>query len=171
MQIPRIPMREFVLIVATLGLCSALPLQCYRGLRESDYQALADYRADSADCLEKTADHPAAWMAEFRPQLRRLVSWERWQSQRLSRLAAYEDPAEERLAEEVFPAQERQRFWNRFNSVGALNGYRPPAMERRNRHEPHEAIVDRCRPILIAIGLLTLALLGLRLWRRCRPVR
>lgn len=38
MQIPRIPMLEFALVVAILGLCSALPLQCYRGVRESDYR-------------------------------------------------------------------------------------------------------------------------------------
>ncbi len=63
----------------------------------------------------------------------------------------------ERLAEEVFPAQERQRFWNRFYPVAALNGYSSPVMETRNRDEAHGAIVDRCRPTAFAIGLLTLA--------------
>jgi hypothetical protein len=166
MQLRRISVLEFLLLVAIIGLCCTIPVQCYRAVRESDYQAAAEYHADCGDRLASMADHPAAWMTEFRPQLRRLASWEHWQSQRLNKLLAHEDAAEERLANEVLSAADRQRFWLRFNSVAALNGYEAPPLQRLNRHERRGAIIERCVPTALVIGLLSLLLFGSRLRRR-----
>jgi hypothetical protein len=162
MQPPRFRVLEFLVLTAILGLSCSIPAQCYRAVRESDNQKAAEYHAESADRLEEIASHPAAWIAEFRPQLRKLASWEKWQSRRLNNLPAYDDASEERLSEEFFPAKERQRFWLRFNSIAALNGYHPPAPKRRHRQERFFAIRNPCGPTEIAIAILTLWLFGLR---------
>ena len=159
----RVTVLEFLLLVAILGLACAIPIQFYRAVREGDYRLSAEYHTDCANRFEKMASHPAAWMTEFRPQLERLAAWEHWQSQRLSRLAAYEDAAERRLAEEVFPGAERQKFWLRFNSVAALNGYNPPPlMRQRNRPDPAGAIVERCSPTISVLAVLALLLFWMR---------
>ena len=54
-------------LVAITGLCCTIPVQCYRAVRESDSQAVAEYHADCADRLDNMADLPEAWMMEFLP--------------------------------------------------------------------------------------------------------
>ena len=159
MRLTQFTTLEGMLLAAIFGLFCTIPIQCYHAARESDNRAAAEYHADCADRLEKIASHPAAWMAEFRSELRRLASWEHWQSRRLNQLPGF---VERQQVEEALPAEAVRRFWLRFDSIATLNGYVPPALERGHRHERGAAIVDRFRLTMPLIAFLILLLFRLR---------
>jgi hypothetical protein len=121
-RMPRLTIRDYMVILAILALLSSVPIQ-YR-TREQQYnrQFLVDQHAIAAEEISRMADVPAGWMDEFRPYLRRQAEAEREVSRQIARtgLSPPLDPVD--TAEEV-------RFWTRFQPIAASHRYRPPRLQ------------------------------------------
>jgi hypothetical protein len=139
-RMPRVTLLEVMILLAILALACSLPIQCQRDQDRANCRFLAKDHAGVAAVLTIMANHPAVWMDEFRPELRRLASWEMSQSQRLARSETYSDTEEFRIAEEFKPAHAERLFWARFDMVAARHGYRKPKLYR-GPQSPIQSIV------------------------------
>lgn len=124
--IPRLTFLEFMLILGIVGLFCVTPIQCRWAQDRAVCRYLAKWHADRVAEMTIMAGYPAAWMDEFRPELRRKATWSRSQSRRLERSNVYDPNEEERIARAEMDVQKARRFWARLKAVAAQHGYQMP---------------------------------------------
>ncbi len=73
-------------------------------------------------------DEPAAWMDEFRPELRWLAARELGASRRLEQSSFYDQEEEERITTAELAAHgfDPDQFWSRFKTAAFKHGYKRP---------------------------------------------
>jgi hypothetical protein len=163
MRIPRLSLMERLLVVAILGLICLLPVQFWRAIVAYDMQMAAEYHDGIAAELAVMDDHPAAWMDEFRDELRRISAREKEQAERIARGEVGLMWAWDRAPAGNMAALNRDQFWMRFNQSAKRAGYERPHVRTRVRPSitPVEAIFE-CWHIICAVCLLIWLLIHLR---------
>jgi hypothetical protein len=172
MRIPRLSLMERLLVVAILGLICLLPVQFWRAIVAYDMQMAAEYHDGIAAELAVMDDHPAAWMDEFRDELRRISAREKEQAERIARGEVGLMWAWDRAPAGNMAALNRDQFWMRFNQSAKRAGYkRPNARGRVHRPTSLAEAIFECRKIVCAVCLLILLLIHLRRVRRTGNLR
>jgi hypothetical protein len=130
MRPPRLSLLELMIVVAILGLACSVPSQYQRDYDRAACRFLARYQADHAAVLAIMADHPAAWMDEFRPGLRQRAAWAMGDSRHFLRSSIYDADEVERVSRANAIARKDQQFWARFATAAAKHGYKKPRINR-----------------------------------------
>ena len=102
-------------------------------------------------------DEPAAWMDEFRPELRWLAARELAASRRLEQSSFYDQEEEERITTAELAAHgfDPDQFWSRFNAAAFKHGYKRPKVGPGYWHSGIEQWLASCWPTFVAIAVLT----------------
>ena len=117
------------MIVAILGLVCSVPCQFQRDCQREACRFRARICANRAEELTLMANHPAAWMGEFRPELRKRAAWAMEDSRRFSESSFYDFDEDERTTAANAIARGEKEFWARFHTAAALHGYRGPQVK------------------------------------------
>jgi hypothetical protein len=126
----RFSISELMLIVAILGLICSIPFQHQSDQDRQACRFFARFRADQAEMLAIMAEHPAAWMDEFRPELRRRAAWAMKDSRRFSEKVFHDANEVEETAKRNAALGKDRQFWARFDRAAARHGYRKPRVNR-----------------------------------------
>ncbi len=102
-------------------------------------------------------DDPAAWIDDFRPELRWLAAWRLAASRRVEQSGFYDDLEEERIARAELAAHglNLNQFWARFNAAAARHGFKRPKVGPGHWESGIHTWLARCWPTFVAIAVLT----------------
>jgi hypothetical protein len=149
-----------------IGLVCSLPSQYQRDRGREVCRSYARHYADQAEAMNMMAEHPAAWIDPFRPELRQRALWALEDSRRFSGKSFYDGREHQRVSEANTIARKDKQFWARFNVAAALHGYRRPRVNRGAQVVwGIDGFLVRTCPTFFLIILLAGAL---RVARRCR---
>ena len=169
MSVPRLTILELMIGLCILGLVFSVPLQCRRVLAADDCRMAAEFHSICAAELLIMANHPAAWMDEFRPELRRISFWEEQQGLRLAQCSTYVQIRERRIADTYRATHHEDEFWIRFNAIAAQNAYRWPRVGPRGRPSVGlTAALYNCWPTVSVLCLMCLILKRIHRWGQIR---
>ncbi len=152
---PRLTISESIVVVCIVALTCTLPLQWHQAMCARDCEIVAECHALRARGMRRIASHHAAWMDQFRAQLRRMADEEELLGLRLAKSNFYD----ERDEDAFYGSLDRKQFWQTFDAVAIREGYQKPAVELpfHDQTDTFEALRD-CWPSALALGVLLLFL-------------
>jgi hypothetical protein len=162
-RMTRLSLLEAMIVVAMIALACSVPSQHQRDYDRAACRFLARHRADDAEVLAIMADDPAAWMDEFRPELRQRAAWATEDSRRFLRTSVYDADEVERVSRANAIARKDKQFWARFATAAARHGYQRPRLNRGTmRIWSFGGFLLRSSPTYFLIILLTWTLRRIR---------
>jgi hypothetical protein len=172
MRVPQFTLLQSVILLAILALLCSLPIQCQRAENMEECRIAAQILADGAQELSIMGDDPAAWMDEFRPELRWLAARKLAASRRVERSGFYDSEEEERINAAEFAAHglNLNQFWTLFNRTAAKHGFKKPKVGPGHWETGMDRWPASCWPTFLAIAILAWTLVPGRQRRRVREL-